>query len=112
MFVCKMGCCQRTRFSKRKPATTSAVNGWSAAHYATIVNLHVRRRLSCDEKLDLLSGMSGAGWKSRGMAAIYPAASVDAVAHVLRDETVIVPDDADNRNVYVRENIGWGANNR
>jgi hypothetical protein len=58
--------------------------------------------------LDLLNGMSWAGWKSRGRAAIYPAASVDAVAHVLTGETVIVPDVADNRNVDVRKNIGWG----
>ncbi len=32
----------------------------------------------------------------------------DPVAHVLRDETVIVPDDADDGNVNVRKDVGWG----
>jgi hypothetical protein len=34
----------------------------------------------------------------------------DTVAHVLRDETVIVPNDADNRNVDVREYARWSTN--
>ena len=33
----------------------------------------------------------------------------DPVAHILRHETVIIPDDADDRNIDVRKNIGWGA---
>ena len=36
----------------------------------------------------------------------------DPVAHLLWDETVVVPDDADDGNVDVRENVGWGANDR
>src|SRR5437016_5093446 len=35
----------------------------------------------------------------------------DPVGHVLRHEAVIVPDDADHRNVDVRENVRWGAEN-
>ena len=33
----------------------------------------------------------------------------DAVAHILRYETVEIPDDADNGNVDVRKNIRRGA---
>jgi hypothetical protein len=36
----------------------------------------------------------------------------DAVAHVFRNETVIVPDDAHNWNVDVRKNVRWSANDR
>ena len=36
----------------------------------------------------------------------------DAVAHVLRYEAVVAPDDADNGNVDVRENVGWRAKDR
>jgi len=36
----------------------------------------------------------------------------DAVAHVLRYETVVVPDDTDNGNVNIRKNVRWRPNNR
>ncbi len=36
----------------------------------------------------------------------------DAVAHVFRYEAVVGPDDADDRNVDVRKNVGWRANDR
>ena len=34
------------------------------------------------------------------------------VGHVLRDENVIGPDDADDRNIDIRKNVGWSANDR
>src|SRR4029077_13132499 len=36
----------------------------------------------------------------------------NTVTHLLRDEAVIVPDDADNRNIDGRKNVGWRADNR
>ncbi len=33
----------------------------------------------------------------------------DTVSHVFRQETGKSPDNADNRNVDIRKNIGWGA---
>ena len=36
----------------------------------------------------------------------------DPVGHVLRHETVVVPDDADDRNVDVWEDVGRSANDR
>ena len=38
--------------------------------------------------------------------------SHDPVAHVLRDETVIVPNDAYDGKVYCRENVRKSANDR
>jgi hypothetical protein len=34
----------------------------------------------------------------------------DAIAYILRDETVVVPNDADDGNIDVRENVRWSAN--
>ena len=36
----------------------------------------------------------------------------DPVIHVLRDEAVVIPDNADHWNVDIRKNIGWGTKDR
>jgi hypothetical protein len=64
-------------------------------------NRHSIERL----RFDVLDVIDGSG--KRSLCDAY-----NPVAHVLRDETVIVPDDADDWNVDIRENIGWGSNNR
>ena len=49
-------------------------------------------------------------------ASIVPPASPTGgphpLAHVLRRETAVIPDDADHRNVDFRENVGWHAEQR
>src|SRR5216684_3739375 len=54
-------------------------------------------------RLDVFDVVDGGGKRSLRDAN-------DTVAHVLRDETVETPDDADNGNVDGRKNVGWSAN--
>src|SRR5437667_250689 len=56
---------------------------------------------SADSMLDIINGGGKRSLRDAN----------DPVGHVLRHEAVIVPDDADHRNVDVRENVRWGAEN-
>ncbi len=78
----------------------------------TLLNVRTRLQEHFDDsnsiqglRFDVLDVVDGSGQRSLGDAN-------DAIAHVFRYEAVVIPDDADNGNVDVREDVGGRANNR
>ena len=107
---CAVGKNERRRRSRRQLPELGLRNSRNLRN--TLLNVRGRLEEHFDNRdsierlrFDVLDVVDGGGKRSLGNAN-------DTVAHVLRDETVIVPDDADDGNIDGRKNVGWSANNR